>query len=66
MRVTNNVDKKEVTIRANYSEIHYIGQSLSSHQLFMQRIYGVNSEEEKYLGELLHVVRNPVVKKESI
>jgi len=65
MRVLNSTDKKEIKIHASYSEAHFIGEALSSYQIVMQRLYGINSEEEKYIGELLYAIRNPFVRKEK-
>lgn len=63
MQAVNSTNKKEINIHASYSEAHLIGEALSSYRLVMQKLYGVNSEEEKYIGELLHVIRNPSIKK---
>ncbi|MUV38143.1 hypothetical protein JNUCC1_02234 [Lentibacillus sp. JNUCC-1] len=63
MRAVNNTDKKEIQIQASYSEAHFIGEALSSHRFLVQRLYGMNSEEEKYIDELLYAIRNPSVKK---
>ncbi|WP_200411721.1 hypothetical protein [Virgibacillus salexigens] len=62
MQAINRTNKKEINIHASYSEAHFIGEALSSYRLVMQKLYGVNSEEEKYIGELLHAIRNPSVK----
>lgn len=64
MKAINSVNKKEIEIHASYLEAHFIGEALSSYQLAMQRLYGNYSKEEKYAGELLYAIRNPVVKKE--
>ena len=63
MQAINSTNKKEINIHASYSEAHFIGEALSSYRLVMQKLYGINSEEEKYIGELLHAIRNPSVKK---
>ncbi|MBT2217121.1 hypothetical protein KK120_14935 [Virgibacillus dakarensis] len=63
MQAINSTNKKEINIHVSYSEAHFIGEALSSYRLVMQKFYGVNSEEEKYIGELLHTIRNPSVKK---
>jgi len=63
LQAINSTNKKEIEIHAGYSEAHFIGEALSSYQLVMQGLYGVNSEEEKYIGELLYAIRNPVVNK---
>ncbi|MFD2658040.1 MULTISPECIES: hypothetical protein [Bacillaceae] len=63
MQAINSTNKKEINIHVSYSEAHFIGEALSSYRLVMQKLYGVNSEEEKYIGELLHTIRNPSVKK---
>jgi len=65
MRALNNANQKEIKIHASYSEAHFIGEALSSYQLVMQRLYGKNSEEEKYIGELLYAIRNPFVRKQK-
>ena len=63
MQAVNSTNKKEINIHASYSEAHFIGEALLSYRLVMQKLYGINSEEEKYIGELLHAIRNPSVKK---
>ena len=65
MQAVNSNNKKEINVHASYSEAHFIGEALSSYRLVMQKLYGVNSEEEKYIGELLHAIRNPSVKKRN-
>ena len=61
MQAINRTNKKEINIHASYSEAHFIGEALSFYRLVMQKLYGINSEEEKYIGELLHSIRNPSV-----
>lgn len=63
MQVINSTNKKEINVHASYAEAHFIGEALSSYRLVMQKLYGINSEEERYIGELLHAIRNPSVKK---
>ncbi len=65
LQAINSANEKEIKIHANYSETHFIGEALSSYQLVMQELYGKNSEEEKYIGELLYAIRNPFVRNEK-
>lgn len=65
MRATNITNKKEIKINASYLESHLIGEALSSYRLVMQRIYGINSKEEKHIAEMVDAIRNPTVKKEN-
>ncbi|OZU88670.1 hypothetical protein CIL03_10295 [Virgibacillus indicus] len=66
MKATNSGKNKQIIIHAGYSEASIICEALSSYQLAMQQLYGINSEEEKYIGELLHAIRNPeVIKQEA-
>ncbi|MGJ9460676.1 hypothetical protein [Oceanobacillus sp. CF4.6] len=66
MKATNSGKKKKIAIHASYSEASIICEALSSYQLAMQQHYGINSEEEKYIGELLHAIRNPAVIKGEV
>lgn len=63
MKATNSGKKEQIAIYASYSEASIICEALSSYQLTMQQFCGINSEEEKYIGELLHAIRNPAVRK---
>jgi len=63
MNAKNNTDKKMIQLEVTYSEAHYIAEALFHYQLAMESEYGKNSEEEKYICELLHTVRNPIIQK---
>jgi len=56
---THNPNKKVIQLEMNYSENLFLIEALSSYRFEMEREFGKNSEEEKYIGELLHATRNP-------
>lgn len=67
MQAINRTNKKEINIHASYSEAHFIGEALSYYRLVMQKLYGINIQEEKYIGELLHSIQNPsVIKRKRV
>lgn len=64
MDVQNDRENRKIIIEASYAETHYLAEALFNYQLVMESEYGKNSEEEKYIGELLHAVRNPTIQGE--
>jgi len=64
MKAENDHNNKRILIETSYNEAHFLGEALRCYQLQLEKDYGKNSEEERYISELLHAVRNPIVRED--
>ncbi|WP_088051864.1 hypothetical protein [Virgibacillus dakarensis] len=62
MHAINKSGEKKLVMRISYSEAHLIREALSLYKLQMESMHGRNSEEDKYIGDLLYEIMNPAVK----